>query len=664
MCKKRNPFQKYNSMIKRSVRNILLIVLVPVFWIAGCSATDKFQGPFDSDKETLAQLASAITERDAETLWLLKDHDDETISNIAWNGLIHSSFDDVTVLINYALENDHPTAWTVLSHHQVSDEQLNQIEQHFFDGANSSYNVCRFFERVGSESVLRELILNAELFHQFDACSRAAGVMLTRIELDSEAIDDVAQIILSSDDESTITNLLYGLWRSPINRPKVGTSAEKMFIELAYSRINEQPKMADEYLLRLTGTAGFDSAMYRRDQHHINEKTQFALAVAFSLRFFKHDAINEDHLARLLNHPNPVVPIQALESLKQIDGIGEKDLTSLEHEIKHFFDNAEVALTFIELLATHGADISSYKNLIDSIDSENPYLKSRVLSLYKTLLDENEYYLLLAENMQQEGIEAMHAAMALTAVLDGHANPSELTPVFSERLDRALADFNRSIISVSQAIFLNRDFYTPASSELFIDAYQKAVETHQQSITQILLNAMQAHGIEGVETAGRVEPKPFRMPDWESLNALGKNPIWMIETTQGLIRIKLKPADAPFTVSSVYHLTENHFYDEVVFHRVVPNFVIQGGDFDREDGFGGPDYRIPTEPYSGTFKRGMVGIASSGPDTEGSQFFITHTWTPHLDGLYTIFGEVIEGMDVVDKIQVGDRVLRAWISVR
>lgn len=662
MCKKRNPFQKYNAMLKRRLRNILLFMLVPVLWIAGCSTTDKFQVPFDSDEETLTQLATAITERNTETLWSLKDHYDETISNLAWNGLIHSSFDDIGVLISYALENDHPTAWTVLSHHQLSDVQLNQIERHFFDGANSSYNMCNFFERAGGESVLRELILNTELLHQFDACSRAAGVMLTRIELDSEAIDDVAQIIFSSDNEPMITNLLYGFWRSPLNRPKVGSTAEKMFIELAYNRINEQPKMADEYLLRLTGTAGFDAAMYRRDQHHINENTQFALAVAFSLRFFDHDSINEDHLARLLNHPNPVVSIQAFESLKQIDGIGENDLTSLEHEIIHFFDNAEVALTFIELLATHGAGISSYKNLIDSIDSENPYLKSRVLSLYRTLLDENEYYLLLAKNMQHEGIEAMHAAMALTAVLDDHSNPRELSPVFSERLDRALADFNRSIISVSHAIFENRDFYSPASPELFIDAYQKAAETHQQSIAQILLNAMQAHGIEGVETAGRVEPKPFRMPDWESLNALGKNPTWMIETTQGLIRIKLKPADAPITVSSVYHLTENHFYDDVVFHRVVPNFVIQGGDFDREDGFGGPDYRIPTEPYSGTFLRGMVGIASSGPDTEGSQFFITHTWTPHLDGLYTIFGEVIEGMDVVDKIQVGDRIIQAWIE--
>ncbi|TVR15359.1 MAG: peptidylprolyl isomerase [Balneolaceae bacterium] len=174
---------------------------------------------------------------------------------------------------------------------------------------------------------------------------------------------------------------------------------------------------------------------------------------------------------------------------------------------------------------------------------------------------------------------------------------------------------------------------------------------------------MRVHGIEGAGLANQAESKPFRIPDWETLNELGPHPTWLIETTQGLIRIKLKTADAPFTVSSAYHLLENHLYDDVVFHRVVPNFVIQGGDFDRRDGFGGPEYRIPTEPSFGTFSRGKVGMASSGPDTEGSQFFITHTWTPHLDGLYTIFGEVIEGMDVVDRIQVGDRIIRAWIEI-
>ncbi len=94
------------------------------------------------------------------------------------------------------------------------------------------------------------------------------------------------------------------------------------------------------------------------------------------------------------------------------------------------------------------------------------------------------------------------------------------------------------------------------------------------------------------------------------------------------------------------------------------SFVIQGGDIDRKDGYGGPDYRIPTEPSFHSFERGMVGIASAGTDTEGSQFFIMLNWSPHLDGNYTIFGRVTKGMDVADRIQIGDRVIKAEIYSR
>ncbi|MFO7799630.1 MAG: peptidylprolyl isomerase, partial [Rhodohalobacter sp.] len=115
------------------------------------------------------------------------------------------------------------------------------------------------------------------------------------------------------------------------------------------------------------------------------------------------------------------------------------------------------------------------------------------------------------------------------------------------------------------------------------------------------------------------------------------------------------------TVSSIDSLTRAGVYNGVVFHRVVRNFVAQGGDFDRQDGFGGPDYRIPTEPSFETFKRGMAGIASSGTDTEGSQFFFMHRWAPHLDGHYTNFGEITRGLDVLDKLQVGDKIIEAKI---
>jgi cyclophilin family peptidyl-prolyl cis-trans isomerase len=129
-----------------------------------------------------------------------------------------------------------------------------------------------------------------------------------------------------------------------------------------------------------------------------------------------------------------------------------------------------------------------------------------------------------------------------------------------------------------------------------------------------------------------------------------------METVRGDIVLELDRSLAPFTVMSFLKLaTGRGFYHGQTFHRVVPNFVIQGGD-PRGDGWGGPEYTLRSEFSSGTFATGTLGMASSGKDTEGSQFFITQSPQPHLDGRYTIFGRVLSGMDVVDKIQVDDHI--------
>lgn len=129
----------------------------------------------------------------------------------------------------------------------------------------------------------------------------------------------------------------------------------------------------------------------------------------------------------------------------------------------------------------------------------------------------------------------------------------------------------------------------------------------------------------------------------------------VLQTEKGEIVIDLFSGDAPLTVLNFVRLAESGFYDGLTFHRVVPNFVIQGGD-PRGDSWGSPGYSIRSEFNRHKYLPGMVGMASAGPDTEGCQFFITHSVQPHLDGNYTIFGRVRRGMEVVNAIQVGDRI--------
>ena len=129
-----------------------------------------------------------------------------------------------------------------------------------------------------------------------------------------------------------------------------------------------------------------------------------------------------------------------------------------------------------------------------------------------------------------------------------------------------------------------------------------------------------------------------------------------IITDKGEIDANLFAADAPETVDNFMYLACNHFYDNLTFHRVIPGFVAQGGD-PKGDGSGGPSYHIPDEFQLSTRKfdkAGLMSMALSGPNTGGSQFFITYDATPNLDGQFTIFGEVSKGMDVLQSLTPRD----------
>lgn len=134
----------------------------------------------------------------------------------------------------------------------------------------------------------------------------------------------------------------------------------------------------------------------------------------------------------------------------------------------------------------------------------------------------------------------------------------------------------------------------------------------------------------------------------------------VFKTDKGVIEIKLFGDEAPMAVSNHIFLVKDKFYDNLTFHRREEGFVIQGGD-PLGKGYGGPGYQFEDEPVTRDYTKGIVAMANSGPDTNGSQFFIMLDNVP-LPPLYTIFGEVILGMDVVDKIQVGDSIIEAKIE--
>ncbi len=164
--------------------------------------------------------------------------------------------------------------------------------------------------------------------------------------------------------------------------------------------------------------------------------------------------------------------------------------------------------------------------------------------------------------------------------------------------------------------------------------------------------------------AAAIRPAPGQPPSaYDNPELIGPaySPHVFIETAKGAIEMELAVLDAPQTVWSFMTLVRKGFFNGVQIHRVVPNFVVQDGD-PRGDGEGGPGYTIRDELNERPFLRGTVGMALSWKDTGGSQFFITHSPQPHLDARYTAFGQVVNGMDVVDRIQQGDTIqrMRVW----
>ncbi|MCP3979778.1 MAG: hypothetical protein GY716_10690 [bacterium] len=134
----------------------------------------------------------------------------------------------------------------------------------------------------------------------------------------------------------------------------------------------------------------------------------------------------------------------------------------------------------------------------------------------------------------------------------------------------------------------------------------------------------------------------------------------VLETSKGTIEIRVFADRAPVHAASFVDLVRSGFYDGLIWHRVVPNFVIQGGD-PRGDGWGSHGETLRDEINRARYGRGAVGMPKAGKDTGGCQIFITHVPTPHLDGNYTIFGQVTAGLDVVDEIEVGDRIVSAHV---
>jgi cyclophilin family peptidyl-prolyl cis-trans isomerase len=287
--------------------------------------------------------------------------------------------------------------------------------------------------------------------------------------------------------------------------------------------------------------------------------------------------------------------------------------------------------------------------------STNPYQKAALLTALSATTSSADF---IADELFKADTPVLktYAAAAIVAINQNPKFKSSEKNKFADIYTRGIKTGEVGIISVFASVLADsaRGYKAVIKDFGFLnDAKQKLSLPRDNEILQSLEQAIA--WFEGRKSANEVRNEFNHPIDWTFVKSIPSDQRVIVKTTKGNITLRLLVDEAPGSVGNFLSLAKANYFDQKFFHRVVPNFVIQGG-CNRGDGLGSEDYSIRSEFSQRGYTTGSVGMASAGKDTEGTQWFITHSPTPHLDGRYTIFAVVEKGIEAVHLIEVGDQI--------
>jgi cyclophilin family peptidyl-prolyl cis-trans isomerase len=361
-------------------------------------------------------------------------------------------------------------------------------------------------------------------------------------------------------------------------------------------------------------------------------------------------------VARKLDHADPYVRLTAAQVLASRPAMAGADSAgrvavfgSLRARLADR-DGATRAAAAAALL-THLGE-AAWDDVAPLLEDPSFYVRAAMVAALGPLPGEPFERMLLERLSRRTPLfERMNAALAL-----GTRGNRAVAPVLRPELyDRSLL----FVAAVAGAIEqLGDTLAVPSLTRVYEARADDADSDARISLRDALRTLAGRAFADSLEAAHAVTPAPETYPpDYGTPPAVKRA---VLRTSKGEIEWAFHPGEAPQTVANFMRLARRGYFDGALFHRVVPDFVIQDGD-PTATGWGGPGYSIRCEYNRLRYERGMVGMALSGKDTGGSQWFITHSPQPHLDGRYTIFASVTRGMDVVYRIVQGDRIEKVEI---
>ena len=362
------------------------------------------------------------------------------------------------------------------------------------------------------------------------------------------------------------------------------------------------------------------------------------------------DGATADVLVELISDRLPGVRGGALRALARVDpDVFIATLAGLEPDADWTVRAAEATA-----LASLPAD-RSLPRLSLLLEDKDPRVVPAAIAALSTARPAGVEKMLLTALRADDFVVRAAAATALGAI-KSVAAVQPLLEAYREAAGDSTYVARAAIMTAVTAI-------EPASGRQLL---QQALADRDWALRVRAATLLKEQGVADADTMLRpaVPGRPVEDPAWQAVVAPTFSPHAFIDTDKGIIEIELAVLDAPLTVSNFITLARQGFFNGVAIHRVVPDFVVQDGD-PRGDGEGGPGYTIRDELNQRPYLRGTVGMALDWEDTGGSQFFITHSPQPHLDARYTVFGHVVSGMEIVDRIEPWDvvRGVRVWDGV-
>ncbi|TYP94777.1 Peptidyl-prolyl cis-trans isomerase (rotamase) - cyclophilin family [Fodinibius salinus] len=673
---------------------ILVTVVLAVFFLlmysGGERGTYKSAQPITDSvlTQTYPNIYEAISERDGSLLQPYLTHSNDEVRGQAWRAFANTSVDSLGPFINLAVRQNTAVSWFGISQHEMNKEQLRRLEQRWKENPNERPGISRVLGQQGDQKSL-QLFLQYSDSTNFESkyhLALAVGRLVAQFDLTADQQLKVVQRAFNANEDKTTRAYLYGWYRGDASRlnPVVQDTLMSRWQVLGRGLSPEIEQYINKMMPKRTTS---ELAIFYNGEQRLDSEVQLSIELAKSIGEVKLTDQNSLAAKMLLTNANTHVQVQTLKSL---NGKLDRNDGLYNYITGTMLTNAQLAdPVWLQALAT-SVNIDSvladkYTDRLGSIPQENKYFTPKVLAVYEKAKGPDAYLNKIEELVGSDTLKTMYALQSMNRYWQKLSGQEQAEPhikqvrsiVFDalEMGDRGVAYMTQPLLENKQ-LFSNGDFdqinnvlsyfSLPADVEvyqvfgsLYYDRFREQARPVIDSLAAqnyAPLNRSLSDAGWDVEVPETVEPN-FRMPNWDRLWELGRHPVWTLKTEKGNISIEMNTLSAPATVSMIDSLSRAGAYDGVPFHRVVPNFVIQGGDIERKDGFGGPEFVIPTEASAQGFVRGATGIASAGTDTEGSQYFVMHQWKPHLNGSYTRFGKVVDGMDVVDNITIGDKVL-------